>query len=233
MAFKEFQLDGLGTVKIYKRRGSRSLRLSLAPNGDVRVTIPSWASYSSGLSFVKSRAAWIENHKPLKTELLKEGQQIGKSHRLHFIRSLSASKASSRVGQIEITVTHPARLVSEDASVQKAAQQACVRALRKQAEQLLPQRLATLAAQHDFTYKSMDVKLLKSRWGSCDQHKNITFNLYLMELPWNLIDYVILHELTHTEVMKHGPSFWDAMKQVAPNVQSLRKAIREYRPILN
>src|SRR5690606_36436720 len=92
--------------------------------------------------------------------------------------------------------------------VQKAAQAAAIRALRKEAETLLPQRLRTLAEQTGFTYNSVAVKQPKSRWGSCSHQKHITLNLFLMQLPWRLIDYVLLHELTHTKVMRHGPPFW-------------------------
>ena len=78
----------------------------------------------------------------------------------------------------------------------------------------------------------MAVKRLKSRWGSCDQHTNIILNIFLMQLPWECIDYVLLHELTHTNVLHHGPDFWLAMTQVLPNVTQLRKAMRDYQPIL-
>ena len=70
------------------------------------------------------------------------------------------------------------------------------------------------------------------RWGSCDSKRNIVLNLYLMELPWELIDYVLFHELTHTEVLRHGPDFWSAMKRVLPDVQRRRKAIKSYRPVV-
>jgi predicted metal-dependent hydrolase len=120
----------------------------------------------------------------------------------------------------------------QDEVVQKAASTAGVRALRVQAEQLLPQRLAELARQHDFTYQSVSVRSLKSRWGSCDQKKRIVLNLYLMQLPWQLIDYVLLHELTHTVVLQHGPNFWAAMERIEPRARQLRKMMHTYHPVL-
>lgn len=232
MAYKEFQLEELGTVKIYKRRGSRSLRLSVTAAGDVRVTIPAWTAYAAGLSFAKARQQWILAQRPTPRANLQEGQLIGKAHRLHFVAAASAAKVSTRVRQTEITVSHPVAMTPLHQSVQSAAEAASIRALRAQAERLLPQRLATLAQQHGFTYKSVSVRQLKSRWGSCDQHQHIVLNLYLMQLPWQLIDYVLLHELTHTEVMQHGPKFWEAMARVVPNLPELRKAIRIHRPLL-
>jgi hypothetical protein len=53
-----------------------------------------------------------------------------------------------------------------------------------------------------------------------------------MQLPWQLIDYVLLHELTHTTILRHGPDFWRALEAVLPNARVLKKAMREYQPIL-
>ena len=232
MAFKEFQLGELGNVTIYKRRGTGSLHLSIRPNGEVRVTIPAWAPYSSGIAFAKSRSGWIAKHQAPNAIPLKEGQAIGKAHRLRFIASTHANKIATRIQQTEVQVTHPASMPSTDLAVQKAATQASLRALRTQAKVLLPIRLKELAAQHDFRYKSVSIKQLKTRWGSCDQDTNITLNFFLLQLPWQLIDYVLLHELTHTEVLRHGPPFWKAMARVQPNLPALRKAIRAHRPII-
>jgi predicted metal-dependent hydrolase len=116
--------------------------------------------------------------------------------------------------------------------IQSAARKTGIRALRRQAETLLPQRLDQLARQHEFSYRSVAIKQLKGRWGSCDQHANIVLNLFLMQLPWEHIDYVILHELTHTNVLRHGPDFWQAMEKVLPEVKQLRKQLRLHQPVL-
>jgi predicted metal-dependent hydrolase len=54
-----------------------------------------------------------------------------------------------------------------------------------------------------------------------------------MQLPWDCIDYVLLHELTHTKVMRHGSVFWEAMAAVLPNVIEMRKRMRDHHPILH
>lgn len=231
MAYKQFALDEQTIVTIYKRRGNRSLRLTVVPCGEVRVTIPIWAPYKTGLDFAKARREWIAAQRPVRL-VLRSGQAIGKAHHLRFVADAVAVRATSRVRPGEVTVTHPASLSSADAAVQQAAEAASIRALRRQAEQLLPARVRDLAARYGFDYKSVTVKQLKSRWGSCDQHRNLVFNLFLMQLPWELIDYVIVHELVHTEILHHGPDFWQAMRQRLPAAQQLRRQIREFQPVL-
>jgi predicted metal-dependent hydrolase len=101
--------------------------------------------------------------------------------------------------------------------------------LRKQAKACLPERLHALAAQYGFTYTSLKINKSKGRWGSCSMKKSINLSLFLMTLPPHLIDYVILHELCHTQVMNHSPEFWKLMDEVTGGkAKSLRKELRDY-----
>lgn len=231
MPKKEFLLEDGLAVTVFKRRGNRNLRLSLGPNGLVRVSIPNWAPYRVGLEFARSRKTWIkQNQKP--ANLLLHGQAIGKAHHLKFIPKVAATRVSSTVQSSLVVVNHPEHVQPHSLEAQTEAEKACIRALRQQAEQLLPQRLQALASQNNLEYKQVAIKRMKSRWGSCDQSKNIVFNLFLVQLPWRLIDYVIMHELTHTEVLKHGPEFWQALEGRLPNVKQLKKEMRQYHPVL-
>jgi hypothetical protein len=53
-----------------------------------------------------------------------------------------------------------------------------------------------------------------------------------MQLPWHLIDYVLVHELTHTKVMRHGTPFWNELERHIPGAKQFRKEINQYQPIL-
>ena len=229
MAYKSFDIPAIGPVTIYKRRGARSMRLSVQPTGSIRVTIPTWTPYATGVDFVRSRHQWISQHQVPAQALLQSGQRIGKAHRLLF---QPGRTLTSRVRPTEIVISYPADAAPSDAAVQQKARAAALRALRAEAEHLLPQRLQMLAVQHNFTYRSIGVRRLKSRWGSCDQHANIVLNIFLMQLPWHLIDYVLLHELTHTKIMQHGPRFWAAMATVEPKTPDMRKQMRIHQPVL-
>jgi len=231
MPSKDFVLDNNLPITIYKRKSSRHLRLSIAPSGQVRVSIPAWASYRVGLDFAKTRQAWISDQR-VTIEPLQPGQAVGKAHHLHFMAKPAISRISSRLADTTIIISYPTTELFDSLDVQRVAREACIRALRRQAEQLLPQRLASLAAVHGFSYSDVSAKRLKSRWGSCDQHGHIVLNLFLMQLPWDLIDYVLLHELTHTRILRHGPDFWQAMAEVLPDTPAFKKRLRDYQPIL-
>jgi predicted metal-dependent hydrolase len=231
MPGKIFELADFGEISIIKRAGNRNIRLSIKADGKVMVTMPAWASYRSGLAFAESKLDWLKQQTPAKT-LLKDGQAVGKNHHLQLLPTRGLSVPKTLVSKTTVVVRYPITMKASDPVVQDAAETACIRALRKQAAQLLPQRLQQLADEHGFDYASVGIKRLKGRWGSCDQHQNIVLNLFLMQLPWECIDYVLLHELTHTRIMRHGPPFWDAMQQILPNLPAIRKQMRLQRPVL-
>lgn len=230
MAHKQFELDQVGQLTIYKRRGSRTIRLTVVSDGSVRVTIPVYLPYQAGLAFAEARKAWILAQPVSQSYRLQNAQDIGKQHRLLLTLSFSSSKIYTRVIGPEIRVIYPHTLDPDSMTVQAAATNACIRALRSEAETLLPARIAQIAQKYSFEYKSVRIKRLKGRWGSCDQERNIVINLYLMQLPWDLIDYVLLHELVHTEHLHHGKDFWDKFTQHEPNAKALRNQIRKYQP---
>jgi predicted metal-dependent hydrolase len=226
MKSKQFVLDEQVTLLVSKRASSRRIRISIAGNGLVRASIPRWVPYSAAVDFAKTKLPWIKSKMPNKL-LFEEDRAIGKNHHLSF-KITTKDKISTRLSDILATVFYPEGLDITDSKVQEAAKRVIKKALKAQAAKLLPIRLEQLAKQYNYSYASLNIKSLKSRWGSCDSHKNITLNLYLMELPWELIDYVCLHELNHTVVMQHGPKFWDSLSKKLPNCLELRKQLKTY-----
>lgn len=232
MAIKTVEVPDFGTVHLYKRKGLRNMRLSLTHKGAIRVSMPTWVPYRLGLEFALSKRSWITS-KQKKPVILEHGQAIGKSHYLSFIGEPSRQKVTTRITRLgEIRILLPVSSVTTSEMIQASARRACVRALRTESEAALPHRLCELASLHGFSYKSVSIKQLSSRWGSCSEQKNIVLNCYLMQLPWHLIDYVILHELVHTKVMAHGPRFWEELIRYVPNLPQIRKEIKQYQPTI-
>lgn len=226
---KTAYIDGVGEVILTKRRGNRNLRLSFARDGSLRVSLPPYVPYQAGVSFVESKRDWIAKHRPVSTANLEQGDRIGKAHRMSFVASNNAKQASVRVSSGSITVSCPASMPTTHQSAQKAAERGALKALKSEADNLLPQRLKILATKHGFSYKTVETKRLSSRWGSCSQNREITLNIYLMQLSWDLIDYVIIHELTHTEHLNHSDKFWQRFEQALPDAKKRRKNLKTYR----
>lgn len=232
MANKVLELDNIGTVKLFKRRGSSHIRISFGRDGAVRVTLPYWVPYKAGIDFVKTKQDWIAKHRPNHQNLLSDGDRIGKAHRLRFKPRVQSGGCRVKIVHNVITVSHPKDKDPYGSEVQKAAERGALKALKIEADKLLPQRLETLANKHGFSYKNVSTKRLSSRWGSCSHQKDIILNTYLMQLDWELIDYVIIHELVHTEHLNHSAGFWKRFEEVLPDARARRKLLKTHHTVI-
>ena len=229
MATRQVFIDGSGQVTLAKRRGTRNLRLSINASGRIRVGLPYWVPYKTAINFAKGRRDWITEQQILNQRaVLRGGFKVGKAHTLYFYKDLKLKTIKIRLDKIAIYVNSPHD--ETDMRVQHRAHQACERALAAEAKTILPHRIKSLSSLHGYPYKELKIRKLTSRWGSCSSQKNITLSYFLMQLPWELIDYVILHELVHTRHLNHSPGFWRALEELAPGAKALQKEIRAHKP---
>lgn len=231
MSAKQVEIPNIGSVRLYKRRGSKNIKVTLDSDDSIRVSLPLWAPYSSGIDFVIQNQNWIIQQKSPKF-LIPDNLKVGKSHTLHYITNNNVSKIRSRVSSDSINIFLPMDISFKNINVQKITKKACERALRNQAEEWLPIRLKQLAEMFNFSYRSISIKYLKARWGSCSSQKDITLSLFLMQLQPEFIDYVLLHELVHTRVLHHGNDFWYELNKYIPDAKQYKKRMRGLQPSL-
>lgn len=73
------------------------------------------------------------------------------------------------------------------------------------------------------------IKDMKYAWGSCTSNKNISFNSELIYFEKEIIEYVIVHELSHLKYMNHQKEFWNLVERYIPNHKYLRKELKMYK----
>jgi len=95
------------------------------------------------------------------------------------------------------------------------------RFLAKLAKQLLPPRLAQLAAKHALAYSRVQIRGQRTVWGSYSTSGTLSLNYKLLFLSAELVDYVLLHELAHTLCMDHSPVFWKHLEVLQSGAKAL------------
>jgi len=212
-------------VIVSKRKGIKNLRLTIKSNGEIRVSAPYGLRQSRIDQFIKEKTPWIQEHHKV-SSLIRNGSRIGKHHTV-VVHYDTPDKPSSRITKQLINISLPIE-ISEDSKVaQKTIIAAAQRALLQEAKNLIPQRVEFLATKAGIPFKSIKIKRLTSRWGSCDNNSNLVFNSYLMQLDWDLIDYVVVHELAHTKFHNHQSKFWLLVEALMPTYKARRKLLKE------
>ena len=132
--------------------------------------------------------------------------------RLHLAKMIQLQKMQEK----EMTDTQRATLTPED------LQRLMVLARRE-----IPVHVKYFAEQMGVTYGKITIRNQKTRWGSCSQVGNLNFNCHLMEMPTEILDYVVVHELCHRKQMNHSRLFWMEVEKVLPDYQVHQRWLKQ------
>lgn len=96
------------------------------------------------------------------------------------------------------------------------------------ATEIIVPKAVSIAKQIGVSFNKINILDLKYRWGSCTPKDNIHFNWRLIKAPMNVIEYIIVHELTHLLETNHTPEFWNRVRTSLPQYASAKKWLRSY-----
>ena len=226
MAVSIVNLEEVGEVKIYRRRGQKNIRLRVDNDGSIKLSLPWYVSKKVGLMYAISKKAWLAEQLESHAGSLAEVKYIG-IYKVEIVHT-DRRRPSARIEDDSIVIDLPGHF-SDDIKIKKAVN-VIEEVLRKKAEKELAPKLREIADENQIQIKSIRVKKLKSRWGSCDSKKNITLNLYLSQVPNSVWEYVLCHELAHTKHLNHGRQFWNYVKELNPDYAKHRKELRKFSP---
>ena len=216
-----------GEIVVRRQAMAKQASLRIAPDGRLRISLPRSAPIFIAKALVSSSRKQIR-------KLLDEHQaqfsydsdrQIGKSHHLRI--------ETGDVTEIKIVGTHIIAQISEgedihDNKIQQMIRAKILAALRKEAKSYLPRRLEFLAKEHGFSYSKVKLTHASSRWGSCSSSGTISLNIALMNLPFELLDYVLIHELSHTRHMNHSMEFWREVGTIDKKYKYHRSELKKF-----
>lgn len=222
--------DEFGEIIVRKHAKASRISLRIAPDGRLRVSVPTFTPMLAVKAMIKTsrkeiRALVTERQANSRYD---KDQPIGKSHSLvvqyHDLPTniaLTGTKIIARISSAESVM---------NTEIQAEIRKLILKALRKEAKSYLPRRLKYLAEAHGFSYESVKLTHASSRWGSCSSRGTISLNISLMQLPFELLDYVIVHELCHTRQMNHSQDFWSEVSAIDPLYKKHRQELKKYSP---
>lgn len=97
----------------------------------------------------------------------------------------------------------------------------------RESKRYLLARVRKLSIETGLEARRISFRYQKTRWGSCSSEKDLSLNVRLFDLHPSLIDYVILHELAHTQELNHSRNFWNIVARHCPNFRLLQKQLNK------
>lgn len=101
-------------------------------------------------------------------------------------------------------------------------------AAKEPARLLINARLAHFNEHYKLNIGRVSIKDQRSRWGSCSRAGNLNFNYRLANLPAELADYIIVHELCHLKELNHSIRFWCLVAETVPDYQVRQRELKKY-----
>jgi hypothetical protein len=207
-------------VEFVRVRRARRYILRVRPDGTLRVTVPRGGSRREAEQFVRRHETWIARERTrVRSESTPEWQHGttillgGEAVRIE----IESHPAGRRVRYGDRVLT-----VRDDGDIRHAIE-ADLRALAKAV--LLP-RLQTLAAAHGLAPGSVTIRNQRSRWGSCARNGNIALNFRLVQMPADVADYVLVHELMHIRQQNHSRRFWRLVEAACPSFRDAERWLK-------
>jgi len=101
--------------------------------------------------------------------------------------------------------------------------------LKTQINQIFKNRLDEIYKRfkEKITYPDLKIRAMKTRWGVCNKKGYITLNSNLIRYDISVIDYVIVHELSHYVHFNHSKEFWNTVFKYCPNYKECKKILKD------
>ena len=99
--------------------------------------------------------------------------------------------------------------------------------LMRQAKRIFEERLNLYAPQLKVQWIKLSLSSAGTRWGTAKSDGSIRLNWRLVHFKMSVIDYVVVHELSHLRVMDHSPRFWSTVESIMPDYAQLRGQLKD------
>ncbi len=210
------------TKIVYSRR--RSIALIVNSRGELIVRAPLRCRDKDIYDFIFKKADWIREKRteiksgPYTPLTPKTGEKIPILDNIYEIK----------LGQISrVKIINNNICIPGENSKQKL-----VNFLVRYAKNYLTKRVGELATIFNFKYKSIRLTSAHTRWGSCNYQNSLSFTYKLILCPRKVVDYIIIHELSHTIEKNHSKKFWALVEKCMPDYKDSERWLKDNRAII-
>jgi predicted metal-dependent hydrolase len=217
------------------RRRRRTVGVIVRPDGSVEVHAPKRSSSTEIRSVVEEFRPWIEKKRREALERLRKrrARQFDDGDEIPFLggtlRLRITETATARTdavvrdgGSLDVAVPPDLTPTSRRAVVRFAVQ----RWMLEEARTVFHRRHVAMARSVGRSARRVVIKDMRSRWGSCGPDRLMNLNWRLVLAPEPVIDYVLVHELTHIVEPNHSPAFWRRVGRTCGHFEESREWLR-------
>lgn len=236
------------------RSKRRSISIHVKKDASIEVRAPLKMPLASIESFVNSKDSWIQKHVDEiltnssyrdsffldfgKTVLVRGKPYLilplatGSAHLSHSIDSPTLNQKTLLEFNTEIS-RHCGLIFVPEKSDSDMIIGTIRSLLINYAKEFIVERTSYFSSLLKVEPCSVRIGNAKTRWGSCNSKGRINYNWKIIMCDDSVIDYIVIHELSHLIHMNHSKSFWNEVKKFAPNYAECRRTLKTFQTKLN
>ncbi|MGL4363371.1 MAG: M48 family metallopeptidase [Cellulosilyticaceae bacterium] len=215
------------------RQNRKSVVLTLDKDGKVIMKVPFYFTDSEIIEIANKQKKWIHTQNEMHKQVLeidwlktKEIKYLGKTKKIYIDQSKTKQSCLQYKDDI-FYITVPKD--TSDIQIKKLMENY----YREAGKKYLKQRVKFFCRLLGVECGTITVRKQKTRWGSCSQSGNLSFNVKLMMTPEEVIDYIVLHEVMHLRYFNHGSVFWESIERIMPEYKKYEMYLKEHSRFLN
>lgn len=204
------------------RRDVKHARLKVHEDGSVQLFVPVGFTEENVDELLKKKAGWIASKQSFfeqKVKILLQRNEIllfGNRY-AYFYDTKYKNK---------VIINHESKTIQAQRDLLDARIQE--HWLKNLAKKCITARVEKLSDSLLLPYNKLYIRSPRKKWGNCSAEKNISVNWRIIKAPKFVIDYVIIHELCHTIIMKHTVKFQTLLKSHCPDCDAAQKWLDKY-----
>ena len=204
------------------RREVKNARLRVNEDGSVRLFVPLSFTDEDVEKLLERKKGWIASKQKLFQQKFKI--QLRRNELLLFGNRYAYYYSTQFKNKV--VVNHESRTIQAQRDLLNPAVQE--KWLKSVAKRHITERVETLSEALLLLYNKLYIRSQKRKWGNCSSEKNISINWRLIKAPAFVMDYVIIHELCHTVIMKHNSHFYTMLRSHCPDCEAAQKWLDRY-----
>ena len=203
----------------------KSLAVSISVNGEIVVKAPVGCPMTVIEKFLDDKKSWIESKLDKFSAKHEKFADIINYKKLLILGNSYFGYSSEKFKKIKLEED---RILIPKTITPDKLHKKITKWYHSYADDFLLPRTTKIADMIGLKPTSIKCTGSRGRWGACNSNGELFLNWRCIMLPPELIDYVIVHELSHLLELNHSPKFWAVVEKVLPDYKLRRKRLKEY-----
>nr|WP_302596864.1 SprT family zinc-dependent metalloprotease [uncultured Cellulosilyticum sp.] len=217
--------DAVSCVIVKENRKTAAIRID--KNLKVVVKVPLFMKENEVKEFIHKYEGWI-NETLIRKKSVQEDNDWIRNKKIMYLGQEQLVDIQVRPYAKEVVILNEKGIKVITSGDEIAMRKAMEHFFRERGKKLFTELTQKYASIVGVQYNKITIRKQETRWGSCSQNGNLSYNVKLMCAPKEMIEYVILHEVMHLRHFNHSVAFWKDIEELMPDYKKRMNYFKQF-----